>query len=175
MKKRKNYMKTLLYIILICFMQQFHAQENSEYRIISSNLGTSGSSQTVVTSNGTYKISQSVGQSSVIGTHSNNGYVLRQGYQQPTTKAKATTDFEYNLKAKVYPNPFKQKISITFSNVMQQDISVVMYDIHGRIIHSQEFSPMQDLEMHIRDVANGTYFLKVLSGKKYFNTKLIKI
>lgn len=169
--KRRNYMKSFLCtLLLFCFVQEFQAQ-----RIISSNIGTSGSSQTVVTSNGTYKISQSVGQSSVIGTHSNSGYVLRQGYQQPTTKAKATTDFDDNLKTKVYPNPFKQKISIIFGDVMQQDISVVLYDIHGRQIHSQEFLPMQDLELHIKDVASGTYFLKVLSGKKHFNTKLIKI
>ena len=41
-------MKKILYILIsLCFVQLIQAQENSEYRIIRSNLGSSGSSQYV--------------------------------------------------------------------------------------------------------------------------------
>jgi len=174
--KQKNIMKTLLCsLLLFCFVQTNQAQNNSEYRIISSNLGNSGSSHNVETNRGTYRVSQSIGQSSVIGTYSNNGYVLRQGYQQPSTKVKATKDFNYNLKAKVYPNPFIQTVVITFSIPMLKNISVLMYDVNAKIIHAEEFLPTQEIELNIKDISTGSYFLKVLSGKKHFETKLIKI
>lgn len=174
--KRKNYMKTFLYaLVLFCFIQEFQAQENSGYRIIRSNLGSAGSSQNVTTSNGTYKISQSIGQSSVIGTHSNSGYYLRQGYQQPATKIKVVKNFDFTLKAKVHPNPFDQEISITFSHSITKDISVLIFDVNSKIIHSQEFLPAQEVELQIKDISNGIYFLTIASGGKHFNTKLIKI
>ena len=172
MNKRNNYIRLLMYaLLLFCCVQEFQAQENSEYRIVSSNLGSSGSSQTVVTSKGTYKVSQSIGQSSVIGTYSKNGYVLRQGYQQPLTKVKLTSEFDFSLKAEVHPNPFNQAITITFSDTMRKDISVLMYDVNTKVIHAQEFLPAQQVELRIKDISSGTYFLKVLSGKKHFNTK----
>ena len=170
-------MKKILYILIsLCFVQLIQAQENSEYRIIRSNLGSSGSSQSVVTSKGTYKISQSVGQASVIGTYSSNGYILRQGYQQPANKIKVSAENpDYSLNAKVYPNPFSQKLTITFSTEMQKDTSILMYDVSGKVIYNQNFTPTQDIEVQLQDIASGAYFLKVTSGNKHFNTKLIKI
>ena len=172
----RNSMKALLsLLVLLYFSQQFEAQNNSGYRIISSNLGSSGSSQTVETSNGSYKISQSIGQSSVIGTHYNNGYYLRQGYQQPMQTIKRIKDLDIELRAKVYPNPFSQTLFITFSDEMRNDISISIFDIEARVIHTQEFLPAQRLELQLRDISTGNYFLKVASGRKRFNTKLIKI
>lgn len=170
-------MKKNLYILmLLCFAQVLQAQDNSEYRIIRSNLGSSGSSHNVTTTMGTYKISQSVGQASVIGTHYNRGYYLRQGYQQPLTKIKAKPkDSDDSLSAKVHPNPFSQFITVRFSETMLNDISVMMFDVNARIIHTQEFLPAQSIELRLRDIASGNYFLKVISGNKYYQTKLIKI
>ncbi|WP_178987858.1 T9SS type A sorting domain-containing protein [Winogradskyella schleiferi] len=169
-------MKKLAYILLLfSFGQVLQAQDNSGYRIISSNLGSSGSSQEVVTAKGTYKISQSIGQSSVIGTHTKNGYYLRQGYQQPSVNVKTFEELNYQLEAKVYPNPFVNDIIIEFSTKISKDIAISILDVNGRIIHSQIFLPSQELELQINDVANGTYFLKVVSGEHHFNTKLIKI
>lgn len=169
-------MKSIIYIIVLFgFFQEFHAQDQSGYRIMRSNLGSSGSSQQVVTSNGTYIISQSIGQSSVIGTHSNNGYYLRQGYQQPLGKIKVVGGYNHDLEAKVYPNPFKESITITFSNSILNNISVVMYDVEGKLVHSQEFLPAQNIRVNINNISTGSYFLKVVSGRKHFSTKLIKI
>lgn len=169
-------MKNLAYILLLfCFVQEFQAQDNSGYRIKSSSLGSGGSSQSIVTTNGTYKVSQSIGQSSVIGTHNSDGYYLRQGYQQPVDNVKVFKELDYQLEAKVYPNPFINEIKIEFSTKISKGISISILDINGRIIHSQIFLPTQELEFQINDVANGTYFLKVISGEHHFNTKLIKI
>ncbi|APY07597.1 hypothetical protein BWZ20_04470 [Winogradskyella sp. J14-2] len=168
----KNYIQLLLLVGLI---QISFAQNNNEYRIISSNVGSSGSSQTLQTANGTYKVSQSIGQSSVIGTYYNNGYYLRQGYQQPISKLKALKNLTLELRAKVYPNPFSQMLFISFSDFVQRDISIRIFDIKSRVIYTKVFLPAQRIELQIEDISTGTYFLNVSSGEKYFNTKLIKI
>ncbi|WP_298758038.1 T9SS type A sorting domain-containing protein [uncultured Psychroserpens sp.] len=169
-------MKNLICIlVLFGFSQEFLAQDNSGYRIMRSSLGSSGSSQNVVTTKGTYKVSQSVGQASVIGTHFNNGYYLRQGYQQPLSNIIAVKGHDYNLEAEVYPNPFKESITIAFSNSILKKISVMVFDVDAKLVHSQEFLPAQKIKLKINGIATGTYFLKVISGSKHFNTKLIKI
>jgi hypothetical protein len=169
-------MKIFLYtLLLFCLVQQFQAQDNSQHRIIRSNIGSSGSSQNVVTAKGTYNVSQSIGQASVIGTHNNNGYVLIQGYQQPLNGKNSVEEFDYNLKAEVHPNPFNQAITITFSTSTLNNISVLMYDVNAKIILAQEFLPAQEIELKLKDISKGIYFLRVVSGAKYFNTKLIKI
>ncbi|WP_370000459.1 T9SS type A sorting domain-containing protein [Winogradskyella sp.] len=162
-------------IILFSFVQQFQAQNNSGYRIIRSNLGSSGSSQTVETSNGVYKISQSIGQASVIGTFYNNGYYLRQGYQQPSSTIKSIRKNDFELRAKVYPNPFSQTLFISFSDEIINDISISIFDVEARTIYTQEFLPSQRIKIQIQNISSGNYFLKVASGSKQFNTKLIKI
>lgn len=172
----KNKMKAIISLImLICIVQQIQAQNSSGYRIVSSNLGSSGSSQSVETSRGIYKISQSVGQSSVIGTYYNNGYYLRQGYQQPTNTIKTIKNSDIELRAKVYPNPFSQTLFVTFSDLILKDITVKIFNVEARLIYAQEFLPSQRLELQLQDISSGSYFLSVASGRKKFKTKMIKI
>ena len=168
--------KIIITIIgLLGFVLGAQAQQNSGCKIIRTNLGSSGSSHTIVTSKGTLNVSQSIGQSSVIGTYHNNGYYLRQGYQQPLSNIKVVETSDYNLKAKVYPNPFTHSITISFSDTIRNDLLVMMYDVNGRMVHTQEFSPAQEIQLTIGDISKGTYFLKVTSQDKRFNAKLIKI
>lgn len=169
-------MKLLLTVLLMFGLaQEFQAQSNTNYHIKSSSLGSSGSSQIVETSKGRLYISQSLGQASVIGTHHNNGYYLRQGYQQPSNSAKAVKDLDIKLRAKVYPNPFSQRLFISFSDTIINDVSVQLFDVEARMIYTEEFLPAQKVELQLQGISSGTYFLKVASGKKLFNTKLIKI
>ncbi|TPV32897.1 T9SS type A sorting domain-containing protein [Paucihalobacter ruber] len=176
MKYSSQHIKTMLLIVLLFgFAQEFQAQENSSYRIMRSNIGSSGSSQSIVTSKGTYNVSQSIGQGSVIGTHSNNGYYLRQGYQQPSSKIKIVKELSYELKANVYPNPFSQIITIRFSETMGSPISVMIFDVKAKLIYNQKFSPRQHIQLNLNDISHGIYLMKVNSKTKFFNTKLIKI
>ena len=129
----------------------------------------------VITSNGKYSVSQSIGQLSVIGTYSNKGFYLRQGYQQPLNKIKVSSVSQNNdLTATIYPNPFKQSISISFGNNMKNEISVLVFDISGKMIYSKKFQPSQRIQLDFDDISSGSYLLKVLSNNKLFNAKLIK-
>ena len=72
MKLLNTLIFTILFSIPIVYSQS----------IIKSTVGAGGSSQTITSHNKTYFISQSIGQTSVIGTFTNNGYTIRQGFQQ---------------------------------------------------------------------------------------------
>ncbi|MBL0683538.1 T9SS type A sorting domain-containing protein [Aquimarina mytili] len=140
-----------------------------------SSLGVGGSSNIVTTNAGNYSISQSIGQSSVIGTYSKNGYTLRQGFQQPFISAKIiTTPNESSLNAILYPNPFQQSINISFDQPITNQIDIVLFDIMGRTIRSQKKSATQLLTISLDDISKGAYFLSVSSGNKKFTAKLIK-
>lgn len=168
---------------LLCFVLSTQAQdriakvENSKsYAIIRSSLGSGGSSNKVITNNGAYSVSQSIGQSSVIGTHSKNGYYLRQGYQQPLHKIKVVNTSKINdLDAKIFPNPFQEAVSIAFSETIKNDISVSVFDVNGKLVHSQEFPKSQHVQLNLDKLSTGNYILKAISNGKLFNAKLIKI
>lgn len=167
--------KYAILIITLCLGQLFQAQNDQEHRIIRSNLGSSGSSKTVTTIKGVFTISQSIGQSSVIGTHYSNGYYVRQGYQQPFYKQKTVKNLGNDLTVKVFPNPFIQDITITFSHTIKKEIVIIIYDINGKNLYTQEFLPAQEIKVNLTDISSGMYILKVVSEKLFFNTKLIKI
>ena len=134
-----------------------------------------GSSKTITTNKGNYIVSQSIGQSSVIGTSFNKGYHLSQGYQQASFKIDIIPDTSNNnLGAMVYPNPFEQSVSVSFSEEILNVIDVVVFDIHNRLIYSKKFQPSPSIQLMLGDVSMGTYVLKVTSNGKIFNAKLIK-
>jgi hypothetical protein len=162
-------------LVLNGFISNSFGQEESNYRIVSSNLASSGSSQTITTPSGTYKISHSIGQASVIGTYFNNGYYLRQGYQQPLSKIEIIKELDVELVAKIHPNPFRHKVTIAFNTVIRDEISILLIDINGRVIRKQKALPFQEIELQLTDLAIGTYVLRVMSGTKRLDEKLIKI
>ncbi|WP_303319205.1 T9SS type A sorting domain-containing protein [Flavivirga abyssicola] len=171
--------KYVFFLLAICFAYSIKAQQrvdNNSYRIIRSNLGAGGTSKTISTSKGQYIVSQSIGQSSVIGTYSNNGYYLRQGYQQPPSKIKVVKQSDTNnLFATVHPNPFAQAVTISFTESTTKTISVLVYDISGKLIYSRDFPPSKDIDLDLKHISNGSYLLKAISNGKLFNAKLIKI
>jgi hypothetical protein len=178
-------MKThILVLFLLCFVVSTQAQEggsdsdnSKSYKILSSNVGASGSSNRVTTNKGTYYVSQSIGQGSVIGTSYNKGYYLLQGYQQVVNKIKVVKDFKNinDLSATVFPNPFEQSVSISFSQTVEKDISVSVFDVAGKLMYSKTFSPAQSVKLNLDALSSGTYLLKATSNNKLFNAKILKI
>ncbi|MEW4922980.1 T9SS type A sorting domain-containing protein [Algibacter sp. 2305UL17-15] len=173
-------LKILVFLMLgICSGLSIQAQNESNktaYRIIRSNLGVGGSSKIIATSKGQYRVSQSIGQSSVIGTSSRNGYYLRQGFQQPHKRIKIVKNSINNsLNATVYPNPFGDEIAIAFNETIEKELTVLVYDVSGKLIYTRAFSPAKHIQLDLKHLSSGSYLLKAISNGKLFNSKLIKI
>jgi len=138
-------------------------------------VGAGGSSQTVTFHNKTYSVSQSIGQASVIGTSTNNGYTIRQGFQQPPhTFIIGTLNELDDLKAIISPNPFQQSVYITFMDLIEDEVSVILHDISGRLILKETFAATQLIDLPLANIASGDYILNVIAGKKHLTTSIIK-
>ena len=149
---------------------------SGNYDIIWSTLGIGGGSNTVITNQGTYNISSSIGQSSVIGTFGNSGYYLRQGFQQPTISATVLrSPFENTLSAKLYPNPFSRSISITFDEIIDEDIFVAIYNVSGGLVFSKKLPASQLIVLRTDDIFGGIYILRIKTGSKILRAQLIKL
>lgn len=150
--------------------------QNTEYKIKSSSLGIAGSSKTLQTSKGKYVVSQSLGQSSVIGTYSQNGYYLRQGFQQPHNKIVVQKSIQTSsLKALVFPNPFSERITISFKEQITNNILVEIHDVAGKMVYNHQFLPSKTIQFNLNNLSAGSYVLKAISNGKILNSKLIKI
>ena len=147
-----------------------HAQS-----IIRSTVAISGSSETVVSNNKSYYISQSIGQASVIGTVTSNGYTIRQGFQQPPISfIIGQLENGSDLDAIVFPNPFQQMVHISFKDKNENDVWVIMHDITGRIILNKRFEASRLITLPLDEIGSGDYILNVTTGEKHLTTSIIK-
>jgi len=143
--------------------------------VIRSTVGMGGSSQTIITEKGTYIVSQSIGQASVIGTFKNNGYTSRQGFQQPFLIAGYGLPVDTNtLEGKLFPNPFMESLNITFDIPIEDELYVYIYDISGNIVYSNINSATQLLSLKLNYLSRGRYIIKVITNKKQFVSNFIK-
>lgn len=158
-----------LIVIGLCISCCVQAQS-----IIRSTLGAGGKSQLVTANGKTYFVSQSIGQASVIGTSSSQGYTIRQGFQQPPSSFIVSPPSVNDFAAQVYPNPFSQSIKIAFGDPVKKDIYVIIHDITGRIVLNRAFAASQELEMSLQDMKSGDYILRIMVGQKHYTTSVIK-
>jgi len=139
-------------------------------------VGSGGSSQSVVVNDKKYFVSQSIGQASVIGTSYSGNYAIRQGYQQPPASGNtnnSTTAF--SLVARVYPNPFDQNITVTFEEIPDKPIRIVIHDLSGKVRHTMDAGPVKLIELPLQGLPDGQYLISISSGQKRATSSIIKL
>lgn len=164
---------TLIVLLLITHLS--HGQY-LKMATISSWGGTSSS--------GNY-MSQVVGQSSVIaGTESKQGTVFRQGFKQPMgLQKKVLTSGMLQMANEggpwsfnVYPNPFKDALSVRFDRNTNHPTHLTLYDLGGNIIWEQIYAENQsEIKLdQFQGIKAGKYILKVFQNGKPLSQSLIK-
>ena len=132
------------------------------------------SSQGTSTSAGGLKISQTIGQQSVIGNYRGTEVMVGQGFQQ-SRLMKTVNAPVITVVTTTYPNPFIDHINFEFSSVISGPIKFSLYDVMGRLVASQEkLATDTILTISELSLAEGEYFVK-LSAKNYnYSTNLLK-
>jgi hypothetical protein len=150
-------------------------------KISSSTIAAGGVTKQV---NGKY-YSHVIGQSSVVaGTSVQSGLTLRQGFKQPNLLAKSIQNsglkiqvsVENPISFTVFPNPFKDKLRIEFSEESTMPTFVAIYDIIGSTMWQQTY-PAKISEINLTEFQNfrqGKYILHVLQKGKPFVTSIVK-
>ena len=75
-----------------------------------------------------------------------------------------------NTSFSVYPIPFNNSVTVTVNN--QEEVTVIVYDVSGKIIVSDKFISTKVLNME--KVASGTYVINLKTNSKSETIKLIK-
>jgi len=150
-------------------------------KIGSSTIASGGVTQQI---NGKY-YSHVIGQSSVVaGTSVQSGITMRQGFKQPNLLAKSIQNsglkiqvsVENPISFTVFPNPFKDKLRIEFSEESTMPTFVAIYDIIGSTMWQQTY-PAKISEINLTEFQNfrqGKYILHVLQKGKPFVTAIVK-
>ena len=171
----KQRLPLLISAFFLFFIQILQAQNNSSTYIVRSTTGVAGSSEKITSNNNYYIVQQSIGQSSVIGTFENSDYILRQGFIQPNVLAKIKDkDIPLNLKAIIYPNPFVDNITISFTETVSNKIEVTVFDMLGRLVFSNNYVAKQNLKVQFHNLLVADYILKVTANNKQFIKKILK-
>lgn len=165
-----------LFVCFVCLTNAVFAQ-----KIGSSTIASGGVTQQV---NGKY-YSHVIGQSSVVaGTSVQAGITLRQGFKQPNLLAKSIQNsglkiqvaIENPISFTVFPNPFKDKLRISFSAESTMPTYVAIYDIVGSTMWQATY-PEKISEINLTEFQNfrqGKYILHVLQKGKPFVTSIVK-
>ena len=152
-----------LLITSISFSQSLHHQM----------LSAQGTSTTL--SNGVF-VSQTIGQQSVIGNSTKDGVTYGQGFQQSAwSKYIKQNDALSSITTTTYPNPFVQTIHFQFSKSITDLISVMFYDIRGRLIYQESKLAVENiLTIELPQLATSNYLVKLSAPNYTYYTQILK-
>ena len=167
-------MKLALAIILVLIsLQSVKPQELIKLR---STLGNGGTSETLFLQGRIYIVQQSIGQPGIIGSRQVGGYYVLQGFIQPP--GFGTSNHQEimisRLKATVYPNPFKNLLTITIEEETDDYIGLLVTNITGKLVYSNKYYNTSELRINFGHLPPGPYIVKVSKGFKHFSAILYK-
>ena len=161
--------------IFLVFMQFCQAQNTSSNYLVRATTGFAGSSENISANNKTYVVQQSVGQASVIGTFYETDDTFRQGFIQPNVLAKIIdADIPLNLDAIIYPNPFTENVTLSFSEKINNTVEVSVFDLLGRLVFSKSYAADQNVNVQFSSLSVANYIFKVTANNKQFIKKILK-
>lgn len=120
-------------------------------------------------------VSQSVGQSSVIGTYKSGNLIIGQGYIQSIGVAKNPSPILNSVSMIEYPNPVLDVANFQFSSSIGTIANLYLFDSRGRLVYSKEVELTQNnFTIDLSMVSEGVYFAKIETSHYTFSTKIIK-
>ncbi len=151
------------------------AQEVKSPYLIRSTLAEAGFSVRASIEGRTYAVQASVGQLSAIRTYYGIKNTAIQGFIQPFTIATLKEPPPLsNLLVSVFPNPFSDLLTISFSKPTLGTVEVEVADILGRIVLSKSYLAGQALEVRFNPISPGIYILKVTYKNQAYLKKISK-
>ena len=165
LKSRRIYTQILIVLFFLISYLSVAQTNPSKISTLSSGIGSS-----------TYL--QSIGQSSVVtGTSPAGGYIMRQGFLQPSARF-ASRSIENNvaISLDVFPNPFNSQIRLKLSRSSAYPSQVEMYSIDGLRVWSSEIAAnLSEVQLLDFDrLHTGKYILRLVSGNQVITKQLIK-
>lgn len=128
---------------------------------------------TITIANGMY-VSQSIGQQSITGTSQKNKLTISQGYQQSLWSNYIKTNEASIISTKTYPNPFFDTLNFQFSQPINANVQITLFDITGRIVFQETKNPNGSIvSISNLQLPSATYLVHLTSEKWNYYTQII--
>lgn len=167
-------MKT--FATLYMFLISGYALLGQHQNISKSTITSVGSSS--IHLNQKYIVSQSIGQTGIVGTTSHKGVSLQQGFLSNTITFSIDNNSGNSVKETfsfvISPNPFIENIKVDFSKKTKEDIHIIIYDINGKVHKKASFNPQSEVSIPLSNLSTGDYLIQVNSGNTTATKKIIK-
>lgn len=157
-------MKNIL--LLILFTSGIYAQS-----IHHQMLSAQGTSK--ILNNG-MMVSQTIGQQSAIGNHT-NGVTVGQGFQQSQWAKYVNSNSANKISTATFPNPFVSTVHFQFSKPILEIIEIAVFDVRGRLIF-QDTKRATDLLLTVElpQLASSNYLVRLTAPSYTYFTQILK-
>lgn len=121
-------------------------------------------------------ISQSIGQQSSIGSSFDKAHIVVQGFQQSAwAKLIEGTILPVRQTITVYPNPFIDTVNFQFSEDIQGDMQILLFDTSGRLVAERNLTISNNsLQLHLNFLPPRIYLVHLKHEELTYYTKIIK-
>ena len=111
-----------------------------------------------------------------ITTTSTLGSAIIITIQSKSVCAITATDPKFRQSVKVFPNPTSQNINVEFTNLPNETLQIVMYNMQGMEVLSQKVNTTTNVSLEnisLKNLAKGVYVMKIQMKDKFVMEKII--
>ena len=158
-------MKHFVWIILVLTLNSY--SQNLHHQMLSSQ------GKSIILSNGML-VSQTIGQQSAIGNHT-NGVTVGQGFQQSHWAKYVKSNTSVNISTTTYPNPFITTVNFQFSQPIKETIEIAVFDVRGRLIFQDKIRATDSvLTVELPQLASSNYLVRLTAPNYTYYSQILK-
>ncbi|HHG83270.1 MAG TPA: T9SS type A sorting domain-containing protein [Bacteroidetes bacterium] len=77
----------------------------------------------------------------------------------------STSEGSSETEVKIFPNPFEQSATLTFPNSLQENITITLHDMQGKLVWKRENINAAKITLQRDDLKHGMYLLHILQAQ----------
>ena len=158
-------MKYLKWIFLVLAIKSY--SQDLHHQMLSSQ------GKSTVLNNG-MMVSQTIGQQSVIGNHT-NGVTVGQGFQQSHWAKYENSNGANQITTTTYPNPFVTTVNFQFSQPISEIIEIALFDVRGRLLFQEKKRATDSvLTLDLPQLASSNYLIRLTATNYTYYSQILK-
>ena len=158
-------MKQLTLILLVFAFKSY--SQDLHHQMLSSQ------GKSTILSNGML-VSQTIGQQSAIGNHT-NGVTVGQGFQQSHWAKYVNSNIANQITTTTYPNPFVTTVNFQFSQPISETIEIALFDVRGRLLFQDKKRATDSvLSVELPQLASSNYLVRLTAPNYTYYSQILK-
>lgn len=119
-------------------------------------------------------VSQTIGQQSAIGNHT-NGITVGQGFQQSHWAKYLKSNVTNQITTTTFPNPFITTVNFQFSKPISEIIEITLFDVRGRLIFQDKKRASDSvLTVELPQLASSNYLVRLTASNYIYYSQILK-